>query len=101
MTTLSIIQARITVSGGGGGEYDCTVGDSVSKPHDISNRLNPPAKWRCVAAWYHVSDTSQKFSSFQQIDVAPKKEGRGVELSLRSVSAGVIQIAVSAAYEHD
>jgi hypothetical protein len=98
---LEIKQARIVVSAGGGGEYDVTPNNSAK--FDIGDRLDAKPSWRCVAAWWHVSDAIEALSAFHHIDVAPRAGGgdpSDVDLTVKAWRPGQIQIAVSAAYEH-
>ena len=100
----AIKQARLVISAGGGPEYDVTPGNPNSSTFDIGDRLGADPSWRCVAAWWHVSDAIEALPNFHQIDVAPKREGNDlsdVDLTVKAWSAGQIQIAVTAIYEFD
>lgn len=99
-----IRQARIVVSAGGGPEYDVTPGSRDTSTFDIGDRLLADPSWRCVAAWWHVSDAIEALPNFHHIDVAPRAVGTDlsdVDLTVKAWSPGQIQIAVTAVYEHE
>jgi hypothetical protein len=89
------------VSAGGGGEYDVT--PKFSAKFDIGDRFEAKPTWRCIAAWWHVSDTLEGLSAFHQIDVSPRAGGgdpSDIDLTVVALKEGKLQIAVTAAYEN-
>ena len=99
---MEIKQARIVVSAGGGPEYDVTPGTFAT--FNIGDRFPAKPSWRCTAAWWNVSDAAEALSAFHHIDVAPKGDGSDpfvIDLTVKAWRPGQIQIAVSAAYEHE